>query len=1782
MKTKTLLHSFVIVWAAISYICTAAPLLHEKTRTPFGVQRAQIKTDHNHTFSATHLHAPLLLHNRIADTEEQMHETHSDALSELRDCRQVRSQRDMIPVLLQFTGAASKDARDIIEDAGGRVTGYVPENGYIVELPFNQIECIETLQDVQWVGEYKPAYKISRDVYVESRRIASEIESRENVRDVFSDLPKTVSRDEMHGKEENTMIHVTVHVFSSEDLQDVMAYCAAIGGEEIGGAANTITPQKWGRVRAKVPYTSVETLAQLAAVEWIELYREPQLFNNVAVLPELMNVTPVWTNTLGLTGKGQVIGHSDTGLDTGDMGTLHPDFTNRIRAVFSLGRTNDWSDPTGHGTHTAGSLMGNGSAYSNGLFKAPAFEAELVHQSLYEDEYHALGGLPTNLNLLFAQAYATNARVHSSSWGSLTLGAYDAYAREVDEYMWYYPNMLAVFPAGNESYDSNADGIVNTKRLASPGCAKNVLCVGAAESKRPAGSGGYSSDIYGSDAWEPFFPVNPIHDDLISTSADGVHQGMYAFSSRGPTADGRIKPDIVAPGTDIISCRSRHPNASTYWGEFNTDYVFSGGTSESTPLAASAAALVRQYYMEKHSTLISNPSAALVKATLVNGARSLTPGQYGYGTHREIPAAPRPNIVEGWGHVNLNDSLNGLCVWDDDALTSGTTSLYTCVIAETNAVYVTLAWTDYPASLGAAQTLVNDLDLRVFTPDGKVHYPNGLSGPDHTNNIEGIDCAIVPPGVCTVEVSGVVHMGGTQPFALVVRGAAQVVAYHSIESVTFSPKNILPVYTPLISAVITTNASGLADATAYYRVNSGVWNTVSLALEYGIETGGIYTNTVPTQAKHSYVEFYVTATAQNSTTATSEIVSYTVADFIAYVWDGGAQIEPYNTWATGFSNLFNAVASDFITDGFKIYVTNGTYSARDSGVDDGIIINKGIHIIGVNGAEETYIDGQYAGRCLTVIHPDAIVEGFTVQRGWAQTGSGIAGGGIYMMNGIIRRCIIQNNYVVGLDANGGGAALVDNGTLDSCIVKNNHSIGNWDASGGGVLLEGNTCARNCAFMYNTVDCGLNIGAGGNVAIHIGGALSNCTVFGGSANASLAGGVYVYHTGTVHNSIVYFNNNGNFNNYNASIPGVPFFSWRYTCTTPLPSGTGVESQNNYSSNPLLMNYAGYDGHLSGTSPCRNAGEYMSWMNTAVDVDGNPRILGGAVDAGAFEFGPFSISFVASPTVGESPMTSYFNSYATGSNTASLYYYWDFDNNGSNDLNGIGLNAPTNIYSEGLYSAYLCASNELGETAHWHRERYIYVYDTNVHYVAKTGKHIWPYTSLENAATNIHEALATCLSGHSVVVSDGVYRLSSSLTINNSITVRGLNTAEASVLDARSAFSCVIMTPGGLVENITLTKGLANYGGGAYFSGGGTVRNARIVDNQGGLLGGGVYFYNGGTVENSLIMNNQGGTYGGGICFEGNGAVYNCEVRGNESYIGGGAHVRDPGAVMRNCLFIDNTSETMGGGVQMSDNATMDNCTLTGNRATGTSNGRGGGLGIYNANATVRNCIIYNNTAGYLGDNVYETSGNLSFQNVCSDEPIGTQWLTNAPRFVNSGAGDYRLSGDSYCVNAGIYLGWMSSAKDLDGNARIINGSVDIGAYELKTNAPLLRVTQSSSDRHQCGTRDFGDVWLDDSASLSLCLWNVGAGSLTGTIDTLVLPFTTTGATNYILASNVNSTRTFTFTPQTDEVYTTTITFTGGGDADVVFRGTGIPEPTIAALFVIGCIAGICRSVVSRGE
>ncbi len=470
---------------------------------------------------------------------------------------------------------------------------------------------------------------------------------------------------------------------------------------------------------------------------------------------KIMNFDSVWSQ--GFSGSGQIASMADTGLDSGVIASLSADFTGAVTDGLSAGiGAKNWSDPMGHGTHVSGSIVGRGGK-SGGLLKGGAFGAGYYPEGMWSPLIDNLT-VPPQLNKLFEPAFNEGARVHSNSWGSpRSLGDYDAMASQVDEYTYQHPEFLVVFAAGNSGVDKNGDGLIDPNSISSPGTAKNSLTVGASENL--VMNGGIQKNISELRTAKESWPAEPIASSKLSDNADGI----ACFSSRGPTADNRLKPEIVAPGTNILSTRSHIPGAEPLWGAYNDEYVWSGGTSMATPLVSGAAVVAREILAKKYS--IASPSAALVKALLMNSAKDLFPGQYGMGTATQ-ELQHRPDSNQGYGLVDMDglakNDLRLLVIDEKKGLASGQAQEFTVTVPAGRKLTVNMVYTDPQATPASGKTLVNDLDLEISGPGGT------FSPRDRVNNHEIVEQSGLSAGTYKVKVFGQnVPMGGSQPFALI-------------------------------------------------------------------------------------------------------------------------------------------------------------------------------------------------------------------------------------------------------------------------------------------------------------------------------------------------------------------------------------------------------------------------------------------------------------------------------------------------------------------------------------------------------------------------------------------------------------------------------------------------------------------------------------------------------------------------------------------------------------------------------------------------------------------------------------------------------------------------------------------------------------------------------------------------------------------------------------------------------------------------------------------------------
>ncbi len=795
-----------------------------------------------------------------------------------------------------------------------------------------------------------------------------------------------------------------------------------------------------------------------------------------------------------------------------------------------------------------------------------------------------------------------------------------------------------------------------------------------------------------------------------------------------------------------------------------------------------------------------------------------------------------------------------------------------------------------------------------------------------------------------------------------------------------------------------------------------------------------------------------------------------------YVSLSGAHAYPFTNWVTAATNIQAAVNA--ANPGESVIVTDGVYNVGMSVTPGYTLPNRvratnGVVIRSVNGPASTVIEGQGPEGSSAVrgvyLAGGARLEGFTIAGGGTFLSGTFPyernGGGVYLTGGAsISNCVVKNNsayegggiYILysgytfnsAIESNyasagGGGVRFTDAG---ASAVRNSRIVGNTSPNAGGVHIYHSGRLQNCLIADN-------VGSQNTGGVFVdwgsqGAFIENCTIAGNSA--PVYGGIgHVVNGPTVRNSIIYGNSGGN---WSAG-------SFSYSDTTPLPSGAG-----NISGDPLFADGA---YRISALSPCANAGQ-NSYVIGDADLDGNSRIVSGVVDMGAYEVGGGgpTVSTPAVPSGATTSLVFAIEEYSSGGSSASdgsaVEYRFDWGDGGYSSW-GSSTNSHAWL-SSGSYSVRAqarCVTNVFAMSS-WSDNRLVTVTSPppviQTHYVSLTGSSVPPYTNWATAATNIQAAINVSISGDAVVVTDGVYSVGAALTpgyglpnrvvATNSISIRSVNGPASTVIEGQgpegaSAVRGVYLAGGARLEGFTIAGGgtflsgtfpYERNGGGVYLTGGASISNC-VVKNNSAYEGGGIYILYSGYTFNSAIESNYASAGGGGVRFTdaGASAVRNSRIVGNTSPNAGGVHIYHSGR-LQNCLIADNTGSQNTGGVFVdwgSQGAFIENCTIAGNSAPVY-----GGLGYVINGASVRNSIIFGNNGGNW------SGGNYTY---CDTTPLpaGVGNISTDPLFGDS---QYRLAGGSPCINAGNN-GLATEPTDLDGNSRILNGIVDMGAYEF---------------------------------------------------------------------------------------------------------------------------------------
>lgn len=473
-----------------------------------------------------------------------------------------------------------------------------------------------------------------------------------------------------------------------------------------------------------------------------------------------------------LNGKGVTIGIGDNA----DIST-HIDFTGRL-----INRTPNTASY--HGTHVAGTAAGGG--IINPKHRGMASKATIVNQSfsdviLYAPSYVA------DYNMI-----ATNNSYHSAPFGCPGEREYDGLSSYGDAQMMNYDELQHVFASGNDGGTTCAPYPASFGTIKSGWqCGKNILTVGA---------------------------LNVASNSIAS------------YSGRGPTADGRIKPEITADGFAVLS--------TTPGNGYDLNY----GTSMAAPGVTGALALMNERYRQTHAG--NNPTSALMKAIACNTAEDL--GNAG------------PDFTFGFGMMNTRRAVEAIDSnrYFTGTIANGANATHNITVpANTRRLKVMLYWNDPAAATNAATTLVNDIDMVLIEPSLTLHRPLVLNStpssvnniaaeaPDHLNNVEQAVIENPAPGIYSAALNGYTIPSGTQDY---------VVTYEIIKNgVTVEYPFGGETWVPGETEVIRWSAFGSESNsfTIEYSVNNGnSWTVISNNVS---ATARLYNWVVPAVASNN-------------------------------------------------------------------------------------------------------------------------------------------------------------------------------------------------------------------------------------------------------------------------------------------------------------------------------------------------------------------------------------------------------------------------------------------------------------------------------------------------------------------------------------------------------------------------------------------------------------------------------------------------------------------------------------------------------------------------------------------------------------------------------------------------------------------------------------------------------------------------------------------------------------------------------------------------------------------
>ncbi len=649
--------------------------------------------------------------------------------------------------IVQFVGPIKDEWLKTLRDAGVTPIQYIANHAYLVWANDSSRTQLNNMADennfLQYSAPYQPYFKLGA-------QIRNEVVNPSTVSSAES-IPVVIQIYNHPGNLHSKEVIRSLSINQISDWSPILAYENAIITLRISDLA---------------------AISQLSDVVWLNQKLAPELTDEVQgqILAGNFDATQsgpsgpgylTWLNSYSFSTDPSdypIVDVTDDGIGNGTVNsgdpTLHQtgNLANPTRLSYVANCTDsaDGGGPDGHG-HINVSIVGGYDTtsgfpfvdplgYQRGLGINPF--GRLAGTRIFDASGYDISSCSGTDTGVIKSVQDNGALINTNSWGCSGCAgsyddssqAYDVGVRDADLTETGNQEMIIVFSAGNSGSSANTIG--------TPGNGKNMITVGASENDRPSDEDGNWTDGCG---------IGPI-------GADNA-MDVISFSSRGPAPGGRVKPEIIAPGTHIQGTASTNASyngsgvCDQYRPSGQTIFASSSGTSHSTPAVAGVSSLA---YWWLENTYSLTPSPAMMKAYLIAHPTYLT----GVSANDTLPSNN-----QGYGMPNMSlmfDTadkylLDQSVIFDN----SGETWTWSGGVADnTKPVRIVLVYTDAPGAIGTSPQ-VNDLNLSA-TVDSSTYLGNIFTGQwsatggtaDSANNYEAIFLPASTTGSINITVTG--------------------------------------------------------------------------------------------------------------------------------------------------------------------------------------------------------------------------------------------------------------------------------------------------------------------------------------------------------------------------------------------------------------------------------------------------------------------------------------------------------------------------------------------------------------------------------------------------------------------------------------------------------------------------------------------------------------------------------------------------------------------------------------------------------------------------------------------------------------------------------------------------------------------------------------------------------------------------------------------------------------------------------------------------------------------